>query len=209
MFYHAAENRCAVDFGLLGLPISEEEALGILKSKGFEQIDVNVVAIAENLVGKAEWKWAARSWDAPKYFDCSSLTMWIYAQRGIEIPRRSIQQFEFCRKQGEGVRRDDLLLRGDLIFITSPYFNGKLVGDHSGIGHVCLHVGKGNVICATNSEFGTGVVNLSFHELFHTRKICGVGRVIPGGSNVITLKTPPHREIKTSDDIKHIILQTL
>jgi hypothetical protein len=66
----------------------------------------------------------------------------------------------------------------------------------------------GNVICATNGEFGKGVVKIPFHELCMTRKICGAGRIILRGSTITTLLTPLRREIETSDDVRYVILQS-
>jgi len=132
-----------------------------------------------------------------------------YAQRGISIPRRCVQQFEFCQANGGSLHRDELLLLGDLLFVTSPFVHGKRTDEHDGTGHVCLVVGDGNVICATNSEFGVGVVKIPFHQICTTRKICGAGRVIPRGAKLLTLLTPPHREVETPDDVRWIILQAL
>jgi cell wall-associated NlpC family hydrolase len=142
----------------MDLPLDEHAAFGILEEKGFHKVEVDVVALAESLVGKAEWKLPSRQWEAPNYFDCSSFTKWLYGQCGISIPRRPKQHFDFCRTEGRELICDELLTAGDLLFVTSPFVHGIRTDEHDGIGHVCLMADAGNVICATNSEFGKGVV---------------------------------------------------
>jgi hypothetical protein len=209
MNYRAVNGRCAVDLKSIDLPVNAEEAIEILEKEEIRKIKVDIIALAEGLVGKAAWKLPSRQWEAPANFDCSSFTKWVYAQCGISIPRRSTQQFEFCRDHGQALGRDELLIPGDLLFITSPFVNGKRTDEHNGIGHVCLVAEEGHVICATNSEFGIGVVKLPFHQLFRTRKVCGAGRVILKESEVVTFITPPAREVETSDDVRWIVLQSL
>lgn len=207
--YRAVSNRCAVDLRSMELPLDEVAALTILAEKGFTVTDVDLVALAESVVGKAKWKLPSRQWEAPHYFDCSSFTKWIYGQCGIAIPRRPKQQFEFCKTKGRELAKNELLVAGDLLFVTSPFVHGKRTDEHDGIGHVCLMANAGKVICATNGEFGVGVVKVPFHEVCATRKICGAGRIFPTDNKLITLLTPPAREIETSDDVRWVILQEL
>jgi len=210
MIYQAAGNRCAVNLKEMNLPISDDiEIRGILSDKGFQEIDVDISALAKSLVGVAQWKLPSRQCDAPQYFDCASFVKWIYAQRGITIPRRCIQQFEFCRSRARILDRDEVFCPGDLLFVTSPFVHGKRTDEHNGIGHVCLVIDNGDVVCATNSEFGLGVVKIPFHQICATRKICGAGRIIPREAELVTFLTPSHREIETSDDVRCIVLQTL
>lgn len=210
MIYRAAGTRCAVNLREMNLPISaENEIRGILSDKGFREIDVDISALAKSLVGVARWKLPARQYEAPQYFDCASFVKWIYAQRGITIPRRCMQQFEFCRTHAKILDRDEVFCPGDLLFVTSPFVHGKRTDEHNGIGHVCLVIDNGDVVCATNSEFGLGVVKIPFHQICATRKICGTGRIVSREAELITLLTPPHREIETSDDVRWIILQSL
>jgi hypothetical protein len=209
MTYRAVGDRCAVDLKSIGVPLDENALLEILEKKGFRTVDVDMISLAEDAIGKANWKLPSGQWEAPHYFDCSSFTKWIYGQRGILIPRRPQQQFEFCGVEGKQLAREELLMAGDLLFVSSPFIHGKRTDEHNGIGHVCLMVDAGEVICATNSEFGKGVVKIPLHELCTTRKICGAGRIIPQGGKPITLITPPNREIETSDDVKWIVLQSL
>lgn len=209
MEYRAFGNRIAVVYETLGVPINFEDALAILKERGIRIIDkVNIVAIAKSLVGKAKWKLPSGTWEAPHYFDCSGFTRWLYGQSGIWIPRRPVQQYEFCKKLYGNIPLKNAL-PADLLFVSSPYVNGRRVENQEKIGHVCIVSGERQAICATNSEFGTGVVEITFDELFKSRTLEAVGRVVENLSLVHTFLTPPNREIDSSDDIKWIILQSL
>lgn len=209
MEYRAFGNRVAVAYETLGVPIPLEDMLAILKEKGIRVIDdVDIVAIAKSLVGKAKWKLPSGVWEAPHYFDCAGLTRWLYGQIGIWIPRRPIQQYEFCSKFYKIVSLEDVA-PADLLFVSSPYMNGRPVDNQERIGHVCIVSGKHKAICATNSEFGTGVVEIAFEELFKSRTLGAVGRIVDDLSRIHTFLTPPNREIDSSDDIKWIILKSV
>lgn len=139
----------------------------------FELID-----LAKSLVGKANWKYEADFKDAPNFFDCSSLTKWLFAQEGIIIPRYAYQQFLYCSNSGKEITRINDVRLGDLIFTTSPYWKGIYSSQQREFGHVCIVSRYGEIICATDSEFGKGIVNIRFSQLFVTRKFCGAGRIL-------------------------------
>lgn len=132
-----------------------------------------LVAKAKELVGVAKWKYAARCFEAPDLVDCSSLTQWLYSTIGMTIPRRSHDQMRNI------IRRCSLnnARVGDLLFVSSPYVKGRKVNNHAGL-HVCLVVSKNNVICATNSELGEGVIEISIEKLLRTRSFITVGEPI-------------------------------
>src|SRR3989338_3495913 len=111
--YLAVGNRCAVDFNKLKLSVPLEQALSILERKGFQKIDVDIIALARSFIGSAKYRRGARLSEAPEIFDCSSLIKWLYAQKGIWLPRRSIQQ----REMGEIVSLEDIIA-GDLVFTS-------------------------------------------------------------------------------------------
>ena len=239
MEYQAVGNRIGVDFISLDLPIPKDEALDILEKSNIRRIEVNIHDIAKELVGKAQWKLLSRQWEAPYFFDCSSLTKWLYGQKGIWIPRRSRVQFHFCGQSMEidketrlvdvwDTETGDLLftdsvstgrkksntdivrevIPGDLIFLSSPYKNGVKTDSDDGIGHVCIASGSEKAICATKSEFGKGIIELPIRTFLDSRKLRGIGRIIPEGREVITLIFPPKEEIETIDDIRSIVLRS-
>jgi cell wall-associated NlpC family hydrolase len=72
--------------------------------------------------------WAS---DGPDSFDCSGLTMFVWAAAGVSLPHSSAAQYDAVRR----VSVDDLQ-PGDLVFYYSP------------ISHVAIYVGGGKVIDA-------------------------------------------------------------
>lgn len=201
MEYRAVGNRCAVILDSLRLPISREETLTILTQKGFGVVEVNIIALARQCIGTSQYRRGARPSEAPKVVDCSSFIKWLYAQRGIWLPRRSIQQ----RELGETVNLDELVA-GDVVFVS-----GKIDYYHddpsNGVGHVGIATGNGTVIHAANREIN--VVESPLEKFVGENKFRGARRYIPRNVEVLTLTTPADREVEITDDIRWIVLQSL
>ena len=85
------------------------------------------VSWARQELGKP-YQWAAAG---PGTFDCSGLTLYIYAKAGIYLPHYSGAQFNVGRHVSRGE-----LLPGDLVFFGSP------------IHHMGIYVGGGQMIHA-------------------------------------------------------------
>ncbi|WKZ24691.1 MAG: NlpC/P60 family protein [Patescibacteria group bacterium] len=201
MKYRAVNNRCAVIIDHLKLPIDREMALSILKNKGFVLIEVDIIELARQCIDRSKYQRGARLCEAPNIVDCSSFIKWLYSQIGIWLPRRSIQQKEL----GEEISLKDLIA-GDVIF-TSGYINYYQDNPKKGIGHVGIATGNNTVIHAANKR--VGITEVSVSEFINKNKFRGIKRYIPKDSQITILKTPPDREIETSDDIRWVILQTL
>jgi hypothetical protein len=208
MNQHSVGNRIAVNLESLNLPVPKETALEILKKRNIYPVEVDIVQLAREVTSKAKWKLPSRQWEAPYAFDCSSLTKWLFGQKGIWIPRRSLQQLQFCREEGSLHDLKEAAV-GDLIFVSSPYKDGVKTDNVQDAGHVFIKVDDEHAICATNSELGTGVVELPISTILATRRFNVAGRVIPSLKDVQTLIFPPEREVETVDDIRHIITQAL
>jgi cell wall-associated NlpC family hydrolase len=133
-------------------------------------------------------------------FDCSSFIKWLYAQRGIWLPRRSVQQ----RELGEVVSLEELTT-GDVIFV-SGYINYYINNPADGVGHVGIYTGDKTIIHAANKK--SGIVESPMNE-FIGSKFRGIKRYIPKDAEVITFQTPEMREVESADDLKWIILQSL
>lgn len=203
MEYHAVRNRCAVSLDSLRLPISREEALVILNEKGFTVTEVDIIALARQCVATSRYRRGARPSEAPTIVDCSSFTKWLYGQRGIWLPRRSIQQ----RELGVAVNLEELVA-GDVVF-TSGWINYYYDDPANGVGHVGIATGDGTVIHATNSKMGVGVLESSLNEFTEESKFRGIRRYIPKDREVLTFETPSDREVEIADDIRWILLQSL
>jgi hypothetical protein len=201
MVYRAVTDRCAVDFADLQLSFSVEQSLEILDQKGFQHISVDLVPLARSLVGIAQYRRGARLSEAPHIFDCSSFIKWLYGQKGIWLPRRSIQQREF----GTPVNPCDIQA-GDIVFI-SGFIDYYHTDPRNGVGHVGLATGENTVIHAANRK--VGVIESPYTEFAKDNKLRGIQRIVPENRQVYTFLTPPEREIEWSDDIRWIILQNV
>jgi cell wall-associated NlpC family hydrolase len=100
------------------------------------------VAVAEayRQLGKP-YRWGAAG---PNAFDCSGLTMWVWARAGVSLPHSSRAQYG----QGRHMSYNDLQ-PGDLVFFGSP------------IHHVGIYVGGGQYIAAPHSGDVVGFRSIS------------------------------------------------
>ncbi len=201
MEYRAVKNRCAVNLNSLHLPMSHQEAMEILIKQGFKLINVDLIELARKCIKTSRYRRGATPSEAPSIVDCSSLVKWLYAQCGIWLPRRSIQQREY----GQIVALDEIK-KNDVIFVS-----GKInYYDHNpadGVGHVGIATREKTVIHAANQK--SGIVETALGDFTNVENFRGVRRYIPNNSRMITLETPAYREVETVDDIRWIILQSL
>lgn len=201
MEYRAVGNRCAVNFEVLHLPISPKETLEALYKLGFVKIDVNIVTLARECIGKSKYQRAAKPSQAPGVVDCSSFVKWLYSQLGIWLPRRSIQQ----RELGEPIDLSSLQA-GDLIFV-SGFIDYFYEDPADGVGHVGITTGEQTIIHAKNKK--EGVIESSLADFIANGKFRGARRYVPKDQDIHTFVTPASREVEFSDDIRWIVLQTL
>jgi hypothetical protein len=195
-------NRCAVNLDCLRLPISREKIIALLNLKGFILLNVDMIALARECLEKSRYRRGARLFEATLIVDCSSLMKWLYAQRGIWLPRRSIQQ----REVGEAVGLNEIMA-GDLVFV-SGWIDYYYDDPANGVGHVGMATGDNTVIHDSNSE--TNITESPLEKFIGgENKFRGARRYIPDGVEVLTLETPAGREVEIADDIRWIILQSL
>ena len=200
--FRASGCRCAVDLSELRLPISNLEALTLLASIGFHVVEVDLVQIARSRIGASRYRRGSRLADAPDVFDCSSFIKWLYAQRGVWLPRRTIQQIEL----GAPVPLSEVAA-GDVIFTTGSvnyYHDDPALG----VGHVGIATGEGTVVHAANKRAGVIETDISKFTAADS-KVRGIRRYILDSARVVTLEIPPAREVELSDDIRWIVLQYL
>lgn len=198
--YLAEGKRCAVDFNFLKLPVSNEQAIDILIGINFRMEKVDLCELARECIGKSTYRRGSQMHNAPHQMDCSSFIKWLYAQRGIKLPRRSIQQ----REIGLRVEISDLLA-GDLVFVSGRV-NYFFDDPSDGVGHVGIATGKQTVIHAANCR--VGIIETEVDK-FVEKGFRGARRIIPDNANVLTLVVPPTKDVEFSDDIRWIVLQNL
>lgn len=205
MNIHSTQNRILFFQSKFNLKISEAKIVSILESQGIKKVSTEPTEIAKSLIGSS-WKWGARQWHAPHFFDCSSFSKWVFGHMGLWLPRRPEQQFRLFLQMNwiYAFAGPVSLQRGDIVFVNSVYTRGQIDPnkDPNRVSHVLIAVGDYDLICTANSELGRGVVKVSFMDLIKTRKILGVGR-IPQGAMV--LEFDPKREIETDEDIFYIL----
>jgi cell wall-associated NlpC family hydrolase len=86
----------------------------------------------------------------PSQFDCSGLTMWAWAQAGVQLPHQSAQQAGY----GTPVNADLAVLKpGDLLFFYAP------------ISHVAMYIGNGQMVHAPTSGDVVRVVGVDWGNL--------------------------------------------
>ena len=95
---------------------------------------------------------------SPSGFDCSGLTMWVYAQLGIHLDHYTVSQFN----AGPHVAESDLA-PGDLVFFEP------------GIGHVGIYIGNNEFIHAPHT--GTVVQISSLSDSWYAAEYQGAVRV--------------------------------
>lgn len=116
------------------------------KKLSHKKKEARLLFFAYKHLGKP-YKYGARSYHAPKRFDCSSFVQYLYRRIGIDLPRVSIEQAS-C---GREVKKDQLKA-GDLIFIKGGIGRYNKLFPR-GIGHVAMYDGNGNVIHAEGVKY--------------------------------------------------------
>jgi peptidoglycan DL-endopeptidase CwlO len=96
--------------------------------------------------------------EEPDGFDCSGLTMYVYAQLGISLPHYAASQYGM----GVAVGRDQLQA-GDLVFFR-------------GLGHMGMYIGGGNFIHAPHT--GDVVKISSLSDSYYASNWVGARRVV-------------------------------
>lgn len=171
---------------ILGLKLSSEDLSGIMnklkKYSHFEWEEIDpidrLIEIAPKYVGAKYQYRTSITYDAPKLFDCSSFTAFLYSEVGIAIPRISVDQFFF----GDHVEEENIK-PGDLIFAVGDsakiYYESVefLPGLKSeGINHVGLYLGDDRVIHANSKSGCVAIEKYSESESF--KNLSGFRRIV-------------------------------
>lgn len=106
---------------------------------------VKIVGLAEKYLGRP-YKYGVSPSEAPKFFDCSSFTQFLFKKIEIKIPRTALEQINIGKK----IDKDDLR-PGDLVFCKGSV--GRYNANHpDGVGHVALYIGRNKIVHAKSVE---------------------------------------------------------
>jgi len=191
---------------VLGTNLKELEIEDILKNLQFEYEKIEdpiqkVLDLAPTFVGVPYKYGASITYDAPRFFDCSSFTSYLFAQAGIAIPRMTIDQYVF----GEKVKEEDLS-PGDLVF---PKSNGNTEIKHTihyeskeflpgikvdeGIDHNGIYLGGGKIIHAAGNGYKGMVVVEDMKDSPAFQNILGFRRIIKNTAPRFVVTVPDER----------------
>lgn len=192
---------------VLGTNLSLEEIAPLLARASFEYSVVenpaeDVCATAPHLIGVPYVFGASITYDAPRAFDCSAFTAYLFARAGIRIPRMAVDQFVFGEPVSEGK-----LAPGDLVFSNTgegkihyesiEWLKGTKVP--SGVDHCGIYLGHGNVIHATRI---TGkVVMEKLTESRQFKNIVGYRRITASAPRLLVTIPPDRIDIRLKEDL--------
>lgn len=123
--------------------------------------DEAVQKIVDEAMKYYGWEYSWGGSNPEEGFDCSGLVQWCYLQAGIELPRTSREQYDWC----EEISVDDIV-PGDLLFYQNESSGGE-------IGHVAIYIGDGKVY-----EAGDPIGVYDNNDNWHQENLLYAGRII-------------------------------
>lgn len=123
--------------------------------------DEAVQKIVDEAMKYYGWEYTWGGSNPEEGFDCSGLVQWCYGTAGIELPRTSREQFDWC----EEISVDELKA-GDLLFYQNESSGGE-------IGHVAIYIGDDKVY-----EAGDPIGVYDNNDNWHQDNLLYAGRII-------------------------------
>ena len=198
MIYGSADSRCVVDYSVLQPLLSRQHVDAILTRYGFKPISIDLVNFARDYSERARYRRGVSIQKAPTIVDCSSFMKWLYAQRGIWLPRYAIQQRAYI---ADSIEREQLQ-SGDLVFASRRF--GMYDTDASDrVGHVGMATDEGSIIHASQER---GVCEVSLATFLKGSAWRGARRVIADQNQIQTFTISEMYNIESSDDIRWLII---
>lgn len=193
---------------LLGLSLREEEVASIFLRLGFQYEILDPIKKALELAptfASVPYKHGASVvYDAPRAFDCSSFTAYLFAQAGLAIPRMSVDQYVFSKEVSL-----EKIAAGDLIFSNThegtqheksiDFLAGTPVPEN--IDHVGLFLGDGMVIHASRHNGSGEVRSEKLQESKAFAHVVGVRRVYEGGKRFVVTVPRERLDIRIACDL--------
>lgn len=194
LLYRPVNGLIGVDFSLLDLPVSQEEALRLLKKDGYEDVTIenNLLTLARSRKeGVSLYQRSVGIDQAPHIVHCATFIRWLYGNLGIWLPKTTF----LLREYGVPVQEGNYQI-GDLIFSSGSDGIGYYWDDEcDGVGHVGMITDTNTVIHAANSKLH--VIEESFEDFYTDyRKFRGIRRIVPDIERLVILKIPEKRREK-------------
>ncbi|MEN9921379.1 MAG: hypothetical protein RLZZ517_357 [Candidatus Parcubacteria bacterium] len=191
----------------LGTTLNRTEVEDILNRLGFEHSYLNtkqfVVDEIKKLIGVPHNIFPSLTYDAPRSFDCSTLTAYVFARGGKSIPRLTVDQMFF----GTPIEEKDLE-PGDLVFSNRK--EGKIHYEtiafipgtkfEQGVDHLGMYIGNGEII--HTSRYKGGVVKEKLSESENFEHIVGYRRMVKSDEMRFAIRVPDERlDIRGENDL--------
>ena len=189
---------------LIGCDLTDKIYLNFLKRLGIklQRVDLRkrLISIGKSLIGATYQYGASTFLDAPKFFDCSSLSRYLYRQIGIELPRLTIEQIE----RGETVDNLKTLKIGDLIFTRGlkPHISEK---HKNGVGHVGIFWGKNKVLHASGKQ--KKVVIEDLNKFIKETEFRGARRILRAERGWLAEVPLSRVDLKNNEDLAEEIVK--
>lgn len=183
---YGTNGRCALDLSTLNVPVTKEEALKILKKRGFKSIESNIGNLSRQRLDGTKYKRHARQDQAPKLVDCRTFIIWLYAETGILLSTAAL--FE----SGCPINRSFMRM-GDIILITDKTAPS---GRHVGMAYDDNHV--------IHAQKGMNIAFQKFDQFLGSEKIIKIVR-LTNMESLATFECPSRKGITCSTDLELII----
>jgi len=185
--------------------LSDAYVLELLMEKGYRPLKIDVIEEARKCLKKSYRRGASLRL-APDVFDCSGLMSYVFAKKGVRLPRFAIDQLHLG--PGHSVARLEDTQAGDLIFtrgIRGLYWDDS----KRRAGHVGLVTNDGTIIHAATTK--RGVVEDRLEAFFARRRFAGARRPIPveAMDEIVTLECPIDADIDSSQTIRWVVLSSI
>ena len=131
-----------------------------------ESKTLKLITLAKSLKGRP-YKYGATIADAPRFFDCSLFTQYLFKEIGISLPRTAIEQAMVGRKVPlTKIKEGDAIFMKGEIGRYNKYFP-------AGIGHAGVYIGNGKVIHADRKR-----ISGKYENIYNPRLIKEHGAVV-------------------------------
>lgn len=145
-----ASRRVPVTNDIPALPVRNKPAT-TARATGGSSAPVNIPASGDVASFAAQFAGSRYVWGGSspsRGFDCSGLTSYVYRQFGVSLPHSAAGQFS--TRYGAMIGSMGNLAPGDLMFFANT-------GGRSGISHVAIYLGGGQMIHAMTPRYGVQV----------------------------------------------------